>query len=64
MHNALMLLPAVYMAYMAGEHGEGHFFVRYVHSGTNYQLDGVEILMGVLILGTYQHTGFCGIHLL
>ena len=37
MHNALMLLPAVYMAYMAGEHGEGHFFVRYVHSGTNYQ---------------------------
>ena len=37
MHNALMLLPAVYMAYMAGEHEEGHFFVRYVHSGTNYQ---------------------------
>ena len=25
MHNALMLLPAVYMPYMAGEHGEGHF---------------------------------------
>ena len=35
MHNTLMLLPAVYMAYMDREHGGGHTnFGWYVHSAS------------------------------
>ena len=46
MYNALMLLPAVYMAFMEAEHGEGfmkaghgegYLFWEHVHLGSVWQ---------------------------
>ena len=65
MHNALLFLLAVYMAYMGGEHGE-YLFRAVCTYGCCLAVGGVDALISiidgeVLFSGTYKVTSFHGI---